>query len=61
MKICTHHEVSDETIFILASCHSLSQLDDEIIGDPMEKAILETIEWSIQSNELYCFVYILLL
>ncbi|XP_074593748.1 endoplasmic reticulum transmembrane helix translocase [Brevipalpus obovatus] len=36
-----------ETIQVLAACQSLVSLDSRVIGDPLEKSILEAIEWSV--------------
>ena len=41
-----------ETNRILASAHALAVLDDGIIGDPMEKNTLESIDWILQSSDV---------
>ncbi|KAI8618780.1 hypothetical protein BC830DRAFT_1208454 [Chytriomyces sp. MP71] len=44
-------EVPKYTTLTLAGAHALVQLDDGIIGDPMEKNTLESIEWTLTKDE----------
>ncbi|XP_050205184.1 probable manganese-transporting ATPase PDR2 [Mercurialis annua] len=39
------------TVEILASCHALVFVDNKLVGDPLEKAALQGIDWSYKSDE----------
>ena len=48
LKLKSLTEVSRETTLCLAGAHALVRLDDGmIVGDPMEKAALEALNWEI--------------
>ncbi|KAJ3071425.1 hypothetical protein HDU98_005354 [Podochytrium sp. JEL0797] len=44
-------EIPKQTALVLAAAHALVLLDDGIIGDPMEKNTLESIEWNLGADD----------
>jgi cation-transporting ATPase 13A1 len=43
--------IPKETSYVLASAHALVILEDGIIGDPMEKNTLESIQWELKKGD----------
>ncbi|KAF1992171.1 cation transporting ATPase [Aulographum hederae CBS 113979] len=45
-------EIGPETTLVLATAHALVKLDEgEIVGEPMEKATLESLGWALGKND----------
>ena len=51
-KITPVTEVDLQTTLVLSTAHALVKLDEgEIVGDPMEKATLTSLQWSLGNND----------
>uniref|UniRef100_A0A915Q1N7 Cation-transporting ATPase n=1 Tax=Setaria digitata TaxID=48799 RepID=A0A915Q1N7_9BILA len=44
-------EAPSESVQVLATCHSLVRFDEDLVGDPLEKACLNWAEWTLTKND----------
>lgn len=51
-KLTNVHDAGQQTTLVLATAHALVKLDEgDIVGDPMEKATLNSLGWSLGRND----------
>ncbi|KAK3747846.1 hypothetical protein QZH41_015991 [Actinostola sp. cb2023] len=51
-EISSIAEIPENTLHVLASCHSLVCLEDTLVGDPLEKAVLHAVDWRLTKGDL---------
>ena len=51
-ELFTKSDIPKVTSYVLAAAHSLVMLEDGVVGDPMEKNTLESIDWSLGNNDI---------
>lgn len=44
-------EAPPESLQVLVTCHSLIRFDEDLVGDPLEKACLSWAEWNLTKND----------
>eukprot|EP00794_Sanderia_malayensis_P015929 gene15929-17530_t len=51
-EIQSVESVPMETVRVLSTCHALTYIDDALVGDPMEKALLQSIDWTFTKGDV---------
>ncbi len=51
-EITSINDIPPETLYTLATCHTLMNLDEELIGDPLEKVTIQAIDWTLTKGDV---------
>lgn len=51
--IKTLQDVNPSAVKVLAACQSLTRFDEDLVGDPLEKACLKWIDWSVTKRNIF--------
>lgn len=52
LEITPIQNIPQDTLYSIATCHTLINLDEEIIGDPLEKVTLNAIGWTVTKSDV---------
>ena len=58
-EIIQAKDAPTEAIHVMATCHALVQLDDEMVGDPLEKATLKSVDYTLTKGQDFSWVFTL--
>nr|CAB3224441.1 manganese-transporting ATPase 13A1 [Phallusia mammillata] len=51
-SLCPVTEAPAETQKVLATCHALVNMEDDLVGDPLEQAMLKAVEWNLTKGDV---------